>query len=299
MNERYIEFTSGQASLAGIISPADGKVGLLIVVGGPQYRIGSHRQFVKLCRAAAAANIPALRFDVRGMGDSSGIAQPFYQQTADIQAAIEQFFHCQPQLQKIVLWGLCDGASGILLALRAQQDPRIAGVVLVNPWVRQEQSYAQTMVKHYYAKRLLEKEFWQKVFTGKLALTESVRALWQTIRLSVASSVSKEQSHGSAKRSDKQGRAQAGFLPATTADNYVLHMRQGLADFNGHVCVITSGNDLTAQEFLNCCNQDPIWQQQLARAQHHAIADANHTFSTQAWREQVENITCKFITSLQ
>ena len=45
-----------QARMAGILSLPDapGPRGVLIVTGGPQYRIGSHRQFVLLARAQAA-----------------------------------------------------------------------------------------------------------------------------------------------------------------------------------------------------------------------------------------------------
>jgi pimeloyl-ACP methyl ester carboxylesterase len=46
--------------------------GVVIVVGGPQYRGGSHRQFVQLARRLAHEGHAVLRFDVRGMGDSSG-----------------------------------------------------------------------------------------------------------------------------------------------------------------------------------------------------------------------------------
>lgn len=52
-------------------------LGLLMVVGGPQYRVGSHRQFVLLARDLAAAGIPVFPFDYRGMGDSTGQARDF------------------------------------------------------------------------------------------------------------------------------------------------------------------------------------------------------------------------------
>ena len=61
-------------SLLGVlhlpITPRD--LGVIVVVGGPQYRAGSHRQFVLLARALADAGHAVLRLDVRGMGDSTG-----------------------------------------------------------------------------------------------------------------------------------------------------------------------------------------------------------------------------------
>ena len=47
------------------------------MVGGPQYRVGSHRQFTLMARAFAAAGYPVLRFDYRGIGDSEGESRGF------------------------------------------------------------------------------------------------------------------------------------------------------------------------------------------------------------------------------
>ena len=52
-------------------------IGVVVIVGGPQYRVGSHRQFVLLARHLAEQGIPTLRFDCRGMGDSSGDQRSF------------------------------------------------------------------------------------------------------------------------------------------------------------------------------------------------------------------------------
>ncbi len=280
MTEQAIQFQSQQGSstqtLVGILSPATGTTGLLVVVGGPQYRVGSHRQFVKLCRAAAAQQIPAMRFDVSGMGDSTGEPVPFYQQSTDIHAAINEFFSLQPQLTSVVLWGLCDGASAILLALRQKPEPRVSGLVLLNPWVRQQHSYAQTLVKHYYLQRFMQKEFWQKLLSGKFDVIGSCKALLDNLRQS------------------KQQQAQEPGITQTTEQNYVSHMQQSWQQFyqgGGKVTVITSGNDLTAKEFLDLTSTDMQWQQLLQLADHQHIAEANHTFSTALWREQVEQMT--------
>ena len=147
------------ATLVAILAlpdlPAD--TGVLIIVGGPQYRAGSHRQFVHLSRALAAAGYPVVRFDYRGMGDSSGDPRDFLTVDADI-ASMVDFMHARvPQVKNIVLWGLCDGASAALLYCNATQDSRIKGLCLLNPWVRSEVSLAKTQVKHYYTQRLRQK----------------------------------------------------------------------------------------------------------------------------------------------
>lgn len=95
--------------------------GVLIIVGGPQYRVGSHRQFVLLSRRLAGEGYPAMRFDYRGMGDAGGAMRSFEDVRADIGAAIEAFQRAVPSLRRIVLWGLCDAASAALLYVRRRQ----------------------------------------------------------------------------------------------------------------------------------------------------------------------------------
>ena len=63
--------------------------GVVIVVGGAQYRVGSHRQFVQMARLLAAAGYPVLRFDFPGMGDSPGAPVAFEDSAPHIAAAEE------------------------------------------------------------------------------------------------------------------------------------------------------------------------------------------------------------------
>ena len=52
------------------------KHAVVIVVGGPKYGVGSHRQFVTTARYVAAAGYPVLRFDYPSKGDSSYHRKP-------------------------------------------------------------------------------------------------------------------------------------------------------------------------------------------------------------------------------
>src|SRR6185312_9356840 len=149
--------------------------GVVIVVGGPQYRVGSHRQFVLLARALANAGIACLRFDYRGMGDAEGPFVGFTDVGADIGAAVDAFLARVPTLERIVLWGLCDGATASVF--HAAADPRIAGLALFNPWVRTQAGEAKTALKHYYARRLADPAFWRKLAAGRLRWRDSARDL--------------------------------------------------------------------------------------------------------------------------
>lgn len=276
MTEHYLSLAGDGYQLSAILHQGAATTGVLLIVGGPQYRVGSHRQFVKLSRYLAEQNIPSMRLDTAGMGDSSGSKTAFYQQTADIELAIDAFFKQCPQLTQVVLWGLCDAASAILIKLN-RPDPRISGVILLNPWVRQQQSYAKTMLKHYYLKRLLSRQFWQKLFGGGLAMRRSLSSFRQTLRAS------------------KTRTAAATAQLTVTEQNYVAAMLSGWQQFNGKVLLISSGNDLTAQEFLQLCASDSAWAACLQSAHQRHIAAANHTFSSVNWRAEVEQHSTDFV----
>ena len=79
--DRAISFSVEKTTLYGILSlPVEKpKTAVIIVVGGPQFRVGSHRQFALLARSLAMQGILALRFDYSGMGYSEGVLKSFYE----------------------------------------------------------------------------------------------------------------------------------------------------------------------------------------------------------------------------
>lgn len=174
-----LSFPCQGETLVGILSPCaqagPARRGVLVIVGGPQYRAGSHRQFTLLARALAARGIPVLRFDYRGLGDSGGAARTFEDVRADIGAAIDAFQAAVPGLQEVVLWGLCDGASAALFY--GPGDPRVRGLVLLNPWARTAAGLARSTLKHYYWQRLRDPALWRKLLRGRFAAGAALRSL--------------------------------------------------------------------------------------------------------------------------
>ena len=251
-------------------------VGVLIIVGGPQYRVGSHRQFLLLARALASNGIPTFRFDHRGMGDGPGESRSFDDIGVDIAAAITAFqTHC-PQVDRIVLWGLCDGASAALLYWHDTFDPRIAGMVLVNPWVRSGAGMAKTHIKHYYGQRLLEKEFWIKLLRGNVDIGGAFRTFVGNLMLA-----------GTTGRTS----------PMAEAIDFQDRMAEGLRSFRGSVLLILSGRDLTAKEFLEYAQSTPRWAGLLERVDmiRHVLPEADHTFSSASWSREVETRTLRWL----
>ncbi|MBN8514161.1 hydrolase 1, exosortase A system-associated [Accumulibacter sp.] len=253
--------------------------GVLIVVGGPQYRVGSHRQFLLLARRLAGAGYPAMRFDYRGMGDAGGAMRGFEEVSTDIAAAIDAFQSASPALQRVVLWGLCDAASAALLYVQASRDPRIAGLALLNPWVRSEVSLAQTHIKHYYGQRLLQGEFWRKLLSGRLEVVKSLRALLASAML--------------ARRSRAPGKA-------PQRHRFQERMAEGWREFPGRLLLILSGQDYTAKEFLEFAGSDPAWSGLVdaAKVRRVDLAEADHTFSSRTQRAQVEDATLAWLDTV-
>lgn len=277
-SEQVVTFACAGEQMLGILALPEQaqKIGVLLLVGGPQYRVGSHRQFLLLSRALAAAGYPTMRFDYRGMGDSEGDLRHFEAVNDDIAAAIAAFqAHC-PQVTKLVLWGLCDAASSALLYWDAVKDARVSGLVLLNPWVRSETSLARAHIKHYYGQRLLQAEFWRKLLTGKLGLGRAIGGFIGSLNSA---------------RQDKRSAVATESLP------FQKKMARGLATFPGTVLLLLSGNDYTAKEFLETVKADSAWAAALGQPSvtRVDIAEADHTFSSAEWRGQVENITRQWL----
>jgi len=237
--------------------------GVLIVVGGPQYRAGSHRHFVELARALAERGWPTLRFDVRGMGDSDGAPQGFEQIAPDIGAAINTLCQEVPAVQRVVLWGLCDAASAALLYVDEVTDPRVGGLVLLNPWVRTPQTYARAQVRHYYARRFWSGDLWRSLLRGQVRLAsigDFVEACFRTLRRQAATSKA------------------ADALP------FQARMARGWLRFGGPSMLVLSGRDLTAREFVERVQADPGLARACARTTvtTQPMPGADHTLSHSA-----------------
>jgi exosortase A-associated hydrolase 1 len=280
--DEVVPFRCGPERLWGILSrPADGSsslpVAVVILVGGPQYRVGSHRGFVSLARALARDGVPTLRFDYRGMGDSEGDRRDFEAVAPDLRAAVDTLLVACPQARGVVVWGLCDGASAALMF--AADDARIHGIVALNPWARGETSLAAARTRGYYLQRLAERAFWTKLLRG------GVR--WRASFAALAANLAGAYRHRRALRS------------AADDGSFRSRMATGLARFRGRVLVVLSGNDLTAREFAQLA-AGPAWAGLLddEKVERLELAEADHTFSRADWQRRVEEATVDWIRRL-
>ena len=263
--------------LLGVISMPQGQVcecGVLIVVGGPQYRIGAHRQFVLLARYLAAQRITAMRFDYRGMGDATGEMRSFEHVSDDIRAAADAF-RTATGIQQIILWGLCDGASAA--CFYAGQDSQVVGLALANPWVRTEASVAKTYLKHYYLQRLTDPAFWKKFFTGGVSVFSSLGGFLTSAK--TVATVSRSE-------------------PADTL-GFPEKMAVNLMNAKVPLLILLSGEDYVAKEFRDTANTSQHWKRVFGTlaVTVHELEGADHTFSSRIWCDDAAARTVSWITS--
>jgi exosortase A-associated hydrolase 1 len=267
-------------ALVGVVSKPDYplKLGVIVVVGGPQYRVGSHRQFVLLARCLASTGYPVLRFDYRGMGDSKGAVQRFDAVDDDIATAIDALQTACPEVDRVVLWGLCDGATASVLYCETTDDVRVAGLCLLNPWVRSDATLARTHLKHYYIDRLLQGTFWRKLLLGEFEWMRAIKGLWGNVLAS-------------------RGHPQTELRVKPFQNRMAMALRK----FSGKILLILSANDFTAKEFVEFASTDPLWRGALDSPdlQRVEIAGADHTFSSRQWRTITEQVMLNWMANLK
>ncbi len=280
IDERALVFECAGSPQVGIFHPAattPARYGVVIVVGGgPQYRVGGHRQLVLWARKLAAEGFPVLRFDYRGMGDSHGKFAGFEDIDEDIRSAIDRFCVEAPGVGKVVLWGECDASAAILFY--AYRDPRVAGVVLLNPWVRTESGQAKAVLRHYYLQRLMQPSFWRKVVSLRFNPLASIGSALKLL--------AKTRTPGSVER------AAAAALPIDALPRSMPlpdKLLAGINRFKGPIMLVMSGRDLIAREFDDLVRDSEQWAGVMAASlmTRHDIADGDHTFSSAAQRDQV------------
>lgn len=261
---------------------------LSVVAGGPQYRGGVCRMQVTLARQLAAAGVPVMRFDYRGLGDSEGAFRGFTQVTADLRAALDTFLATVPQMREVVLWGGCDAASASMI--NAWKFPEVTGMVLGNPWVHAQDTGDLVAVKHFRS-RLLDADFWLKVirlqYNPLPAAGTVLRALWQRFKRRLA---------GAGVRPG----------PAVAQDDPSLpfqqRMRLGLTRFQGDLLLLMSGRSLVSKEFDELVAAHADWQQAMKAprsVRRHDIAEADQAFSTLDARQEVNRVTHSWLLDPQ
>jgi exosortase A-associated hydrolase 1 len=178
---RLISFECEGHALGASLDAGDGAAGLVMVTGGTQTRIGSHRMYERLAAALAERGISCLRFDRRGVGDSAGEDPGFRGSGADLASAAAALRRERPRLARLYGFGLCDGATALALF---GDSAGLDGLVLVNPWLVEAEAGAPppAAVRRHYRDRLSSLEGWKKVLSGAIDYSKLLKGIVKIAR---------------------------------------------------------------------------------------------------------------------
>lgn len=239
MNRRHFTFDCAGEVLAGSLELAPGKTGLLIVSGGNELRSGPFGSHAALADKVARAGFPVMRFDRRGVGDSSGTNATFADSGEDIAAAVLAFRTHVRGLGQIVAYGNCDAASALMLATGKGCD----ALVLANPWTFEPEvepeaaapaadepqpQMTPAAIRRHYLRRLTDPRALLRLLTGKVKVGQMAESLVEAVK------------------------------PAPPPSSLSQNMAEGLKAFTGPVTLLIAENDRTGQAFLDCWDKaDP------------------------------------------
>lgn len=147
-----------QRSLTGIVAEPPGPrlpLACILINAGLVPKHGPYRLYTLLCRHLAEHGFVALRFDLGGIGDSRPMCAGITlreRTTREIRAAVD---HISDRYgpSGVVVGGMCSGAED---ALRyAAADPRVTGVILIDPFSHRTRGWRRRHYAHQAAKVLL------------------------------------------------------------------------------------------------------------------------------------------------
>lgn len=181
---RLITFPCAGETLVGTLDLPDRQhesgSALLIVSGGNEIRCGAHRGMAALAAHVSGAGFPVLRFDRRGIGDSSGANGGFENSGPDIAAAITVIRDHIGGGGRLLGFGNCDAASALLL----HHSHAFDRLLLANPWLIEENDDLPpaAAIRARYVSRLRDPAAWRALIGGRLNLLNIFRGLQKLSR---------------------------------------------------------------------------------------------------------------------
>jgi pimeloyl-ACP methyl ester carboxylesterase len=145
---------------------------IVILNTGIVHRVGHHRMYVSLSRVLAKAGRTVVRFDFSGIGDSkarNNRLPALSASLAEIREVLDSVQHSH-QVSQAILIGLCSGADHA--ALYAHTDPRVVGLVLLDPTMPPTARY----YFHYLKQRLRNLQNWVSIVSGRSGLLRLMSA---------------------------------------------------------------------------------------------------------------------------
>lgn len=173
---RLLSFPCAGETLFASLDEGTSATGVVIVSGGTEIRSGAHGGMAALAASLAAAGHPVLRFDRRGVGDSSGEDPGFSDSGPDIASAVATLRTACPNVARVHGFGLCDGATALAFHHRAAG---IDALVLANPWVVKPSDGLPppAAIRRRYRERLTSRDGWRRLLTGRVRYGALLRGM--------------------------------------------------------------------------------------------------------------------------
>jgi pimeloyl-ACP methyl ester carboxylesterase len=165
--------------------PGEAPMGAILLNAGVIHRVGPSRLYVHMARALASVGCVPARFDHSGIGDSATRRDdvPFEVSSIEEARAAMDAVAESRGVRKFLLIGLCSGA--VTAFDTAGVDPRVVGVVLINP-----QGFDQNLewnayianrtdARRYWTRSLFSPASWWKAITGRVDYKRLAAVLWR------------------------------------------------------------------------------------------------------------------------
>jgi len=170
-------------ALAATLDSATGSTALLIVGGGNEIRSGAHSGMAQLALRIAEQGFPVLRYDRRGIGESTGTNAGFLTSAEEI-AAAARFLRHENGMQHVIAFGNCDAATALALF---GPDAGVDGYILANPWVIEpsgepEPTISSAAIRSRYWDRIKNPRTIVDLLSGKIDFRKLLKGLKQASR---------------------------------------------------------------------------------------------------------------------
>jgi len=266
-------FENAGRTLRGILhTPADPSgIGVVFLHGWSGCRLGPHRMFVKMARRLTERGCTCLRFDFRGRGESDG-SKPegtIATMVEDTRCATD-FLRSKEGVDKIVLLGICSGGKVAIAAAATAEIDALA--VWSAETMGRLKSQARNVRKSAFAlgtylRKLTYPQTWRKILTFNVNTTMVAKAMLK---------------HETS--SDEEIRQENVWL-----DEF--------KSFQGPILFIYGANDpdtdVAARNYAAFCKQHT------GPSEFFEIPEANHSFYSLAWEQEVIKITEKWVQRVQ
>jgi len=246
--------------LAATLDSGTEPTALLIVSGGNEIRSGAHGGMAQLAMRIAEHGFPVLRYDRRGIGESSGDNRGFLGSAAEIVAAAQFLPAQQPQVNRIIAFGNCDAATALALF---GPDAGIDRHLLANPWVietidkpdGEESLPSSAAIRSRYWDRIKNPRTIIDLLSGKIDFRKLLKGLKQASKTEENSALS-------------------------------LRLRDALAHLDGDSRILLAKRDTTARAFLAAWNSaDFATLRRTSGIKLETLDSASHSFADQAARD--------------